>query len=81
MCWTIYLVHEFIGDPRYPFGNVPVALIVTLLPAAIVTGVISVYKYAQRPLDPKPWFIFFNLIVNISGLFFAMVQIIQFLSA
>jgi hypothetical protein len=76
LCWTIWLVHEFIGDPRYPFNNVPVALISNLLPAAIVTGAVSVGKYAHRPLDPKPWFVYLNLAVNVIGLFFATVQII-----
>jgi hypothetical protein len=76
MCWTIWLAHELIGDPGYPFNNVPLALIQNLVPAAIVTAAISIGKYAQRPFDPKPWFVYFNLAVNISGLFFATVQII-----
>jgi hypothetical protein len=41
-----------------------------------VTAAISIGRSAQRPFDPKPWFDYLNLAVNISGLFFATVQII-----
>ncbi|HET6252347.1 MAG TPA: hypothetical protein VFE47_31965 [Tepidisphaeraceae bacterium] len=48
-----------------------------LLALAIVTAITSIVIYARRPRDTLPWYVILNLVINIVGLLFAAVYLVQ----
>jgi len=59
------LIGDFIEDIFYP-----------LLFLAITTAIVSIVFYATRRVRPMPWYVVFNLSINVSGLLFAAICIL-----
>ena len=60
----------------YPFNVLLLLVMALFFASAISTAIFSFILYLKRPLRRKPWFVYLNLAVNLSGMLFCAAEVV-----
>ena len=70
LCWILLLSIVAGFAPPFVIPFFKQGYIFALIGLAVTTAMISLPVYLYRPLLRKPWHVYLNLVVNVSGLIF-----------